>query len=608
MAWPDLVRKLETIKPAKVKAACQLIKLGSFGDQRTAHGALRSDYNLLQVSGLEGDYDAGEVSVDEAVRRLERAGIRAAVYTSPSHTDDKPRWRVLTPLSKAYAPAERNRFLARVNGVLGGVLASESFALSQTYYIGPVEGRPYLVVPTFDDPDEGEFIDKLDELDQVAVMPEKAPIGGVNGSADTELIDAIRYGEKYHESLVSLAARYIGRGMAPTDVTAALQGVMDLYKPAGADLGRWQSRRNEIPRIVAGAAQKFTRPEQPKSTSSNSRAALVGLESFIKAAAPPRFIVRPAILGGYVHAMTALTNGGKTAVAQAMSLAVAAGKAFAGLPITSGRVLYLCGENPEDQRIRFLALCEQRGIVPATLENRLFVRDGAERLGTIVDDIIAEASAVGEFALVVVDTSAAFFSYEDENDNVQARQHAQDCRRLTQITGTPAVIVLSHPVKGAASQEQLLPRGGGGFLNEIDTNLTLWNDGEVATLHHTKLRGPGFEPVAFRFEGVCVESVKDVDGHPVRSVVAVALSDEEEARYIAKRTGEENAVLMVMAQTPEGSIADWARTLQWVGAADGQPLKSKVHRILTRLAVDKLVTRRRGRWRITASGRDEAGR
>lgn len=606
--WPELVRKLENLKPAARKGACPLLKLATFGDQRTAQGALRSDQNLLRVYGVEGDYDAGEVGVDEAVRRLERAQLRAVVYTSPSHSDEKPRWRVLAPLSKECPPADRNRFLARVNGALGGILASESFALSQTYYIGPVEGRRYLVVPTFDDPTEGRCVDELDELDAIAAMPAKAPNSGeTSTSADGELLDAIRYGTKYHESLVSLAARYVGRGMAPADATAALQALMDDVKPAGGDLSRWQERRNEIPRIVAGAAAKFTRPEGPK-PSSAERTAFVGLQSFIAGAAAPRFIVRPAIQGGYLQALTALTNAGKTAVAQAMAVAVAADKPFAGLPVSGGRVLYLCGENPEDQRIRFLALCEQRGVLPAKLEDRLLVRDGADRLGGIVDEIVAQANAIGDFALVVVDTSAAFFSYEDENDNVQARQHAQDCRRLTQIAGGPAVLVLCHPVKGASAPDQLQPRGGGGFLNEIDTNLTLWNDGEVATMHHTKLRGPGFEPLAFRFEGVFVESVKDADGQPVRSVVAVALTDDEEARWVAKRTGEENAVLLVMAQQPEASIADWARTLQWVGAADGQPLKSKVHRILTRLAADKLVARRRGRWRITSAGRDEAGR
>jgi hypothetical protein len=606
--WPALVRRLEGLKPAASKARCPLIKLGTFGDQRTAAGSLRSDHNLVRVFGVEGDYDDGAVSVDDAVLRLERAGLRALVYTSPSHTDDKPRWRVLAPLSREYPPGERNRFLARVNGALGGILASESFALSQTYYIGPVVDRKYLVVPTFDDPTEGRCVDECDELDEIAMQPAKAPNGAETvAAADTELLDAIRYGTKYHESLVSLAARYVGRGMAPADATAALQALMDESKPAGPDLGRWQERRNEIPRIVAGAAAKFTRPENPNAPAANG-ASFIGLASFISAAAAPRFVVRPAIQGGYLHAMTALTNHGKTALAQAMAIAVGAEKPFAGLPVSGGRVLYLCGENPEDQRIRFLALCEQRGIAPADLENRLYVRDGADRLGGIVDEIIAQANAVGEFALVVVDTSAAFFSYEDENDNVQARQHAQDCRRLTQISGGPAVLVLCHPVKGAASPDQLQPRGGGGFLNEIDTNLTLWNDGEVATLGHTKLRGPGFEPLAFRFEGVFVETVKDADGQPVRSVVAVALTDDEEARWLAKRTGEENAVLMVVAQQPEASIADWARALQWVGAADGQPLKSKVHRILSRLAADKLVARRRGRWRITSAGRDEAGR
>jgi hypothetical protein len=37
-------------------------------------------------------------------------------------------------------------FLARVNGLLGGVLAGESFVLSQSYYFGGLVDRPAEVI------------------------------------------------------------------------------------------------------------------------------------------------------------------------------------------------------------------------------------------------------------------------------------------------------------------------------------------------------------------------------------------------------------------------------------------------------------------------------
>ena len=55
--------------------------------------------------------------------------------------------------------------MARVNGVLGGVAASESFALSQCFYFGHVQGNGPIKVELID----GDFVDQLDYLDVGAV-------------------------------------------------------------------------------------------------------------------------------------------------------------------------------------------------------------------------------------------------------------------------------------------------------------------------------------------------------------------------------------------------------------------------------------------------------
>ena len=107
------------------------------------------------VYGLEGDYDGGLISVDEAISRLESHNIRGAVYTSPSHTPEKPRWRSGTAEQPMFAGAARWPAGApewRPGRRAGG----ESFTLSQSYYYGQVDGAPeYRVAVTFDDPDDG---------------------------------------------------------------------------------------------------------------------------------------------------------------------------------------------------------------------------------------------------------------------------------------------------------------------------------------------------------------------------------------------------------------------------------------------------------------------
>ena len=125
-----------TVAPAKDRLP--LLKLARFGTARSPAGSLRHDANVIAVSGCEGDYDGGEMPLDEARERLEAVGIACVCYTSPSHTLTKPRWRVLLPFSRELPPGRRSKMVDRVNGVLGGVLSRESWSLSQAFYYGRV--------------------------------------------------------------------------------------------------------------------------------------------------------------------------------------------------------------------------------------------------------------------------------------------------------------------------------------------------------------------------------------------------------------------------------------------------------------------------------------
>ena len=175
----DLAERLREPKTYPSKAACKLLKLAIFGEQRTEKGCLRHDSNVLQISGAEGDYDGGEVSLADAQMLLSEKSITAILYTSPSHTEAKPRWRVLAPLSRPYPPSERARFVAQLNGCLNGILAPESFNLSQSYYCGRVDGAPYAVAQV-----RGKCIDELAGLAEI--YPPK------QGKTKAERLDNLR--------------------------------------------------------------------------------------------------------------------------------------------------------------------------------------------------------------------------------------------------------------------------------------------------------------------------------------------------------------------------------------------------------------------------------
>lgn len=146
--WPALAERLCDPPERPSKEDCYLIKLAKFGGKRTQHGSLRSNGNMVEVYGIEADYDAGIVAIEEAAETLRHAGVEAVLYTTPSHKADAPRWRVLVPLSHAYRPEERRRFVGVLNALLGGILAPESFTDSQAYYWGRVSGRPFIALRT----------------------------------------------------------------------------------------------------------------------------------------------------------------------------------------------------------------------------------------------------------------------------------------------------------------------------------------------------------------------------------------------------------------------------------------------------------------------------
>jgi hypothetical protein len=246
---------------ARSKALLPWVKLASFGDVKTPAGSLRHDANVRSISGIEADYDGEEMSFDEVASVLIMEDVTSIVYTSPSHTEAKPRWRVLCPLSLEYPPDQRSKFLGRLNGVFGGVFSVESWTLSQAYYFGRVQNRPEIrVQQTY-----GRTIDLRDDLDAGAIgrpTGQGRPAGsggdeaGQDARDDAELISRIITGEGYHVELCALAARYIGRGLRPDTVIEALRGFMLSVHSACRD-GRWHSRYAEIPRIVSSAAAKF---------------------------------------------------------------------------------------------------------------------------------------------------------------------------------------------------------------------------------------------------------------------------------------------------------------------------------------------------------------
>ena len=349
--------------------------------------------------------------------------------------------------------------------------------------------------------------------------------------------------------------------------------------------------------------------KDPQSANDKNPPTILSKYDFLKGFVPPDYLVDGILQRRFIYALTGQTGHAKTALALLLAELVSSTSLtrLGAHEAERGRVIYLVGENPDDIRMRVIGADAQREDDPA--KDRISFIPGVFSIREMKYVIAAEAKRLGGVDLVIVDTSAAYFLGEDENANPQMGAHARMLRTLTTIPGGPCVLVLCHPIKHVSDPTQLVPRGGGAFLAEMDGNLTIWrrND-DLVELHHCgKFRGPGFEPMTFRLEKITTTKLTDKKGRLLPTVRAVLISESEEEKQVEHMRGDEDALLAALLKDPDHSVADLARACGWT-SPNGEPHKSKVHRILERLSKvkPKLAVKLRDQWALTEAGKKAA--
>jgi len=138
-SWPELIELLTAEQPLYPSKERQPLWKGSTfpNDSRAAGGKPSShDYVI-------GDYDAGVMAVTEAREILTQANIACLIYTTASHTPEEPRWRVVVLLKHAANDQTLRLLTGRLNALLRGELARESFDAGRPYFYGRVSGRVF---------------------------------------------------------------------------------------------------------------------------------------------------------------------------------------------------------------------------------------------------------------------------------------------------------------------------------------------------------------------------------------------------------------------------------------------------------------------------------
>src|SRR6266498_530063 len=117
---------------------------------------------------------------------------------------------------------------------------------------------------------------------------------------------------------------------------------------------------------------------------------------FVAGFVPPDYIVDGVLQQGFLYS---LTGARKTAITLRLAASVAPGVLFASRETKKMRVLYLAAENPDDIRMRWIALAQHMGFDINTIE--VFFIEGWFKISQMSAKLRTEAEKCGgEFGLV----------------------------------------------------------------------------------------------------------------------------------------------------------------------------------------------------------------
>ena len=323
------------------------------------------------------------------------------------------------------------------------------------------------------------------------------------------------------------------------------------------------------------------------------------LKQFCAEYDPIAEVIAGVVISGSLYTMTATTGTGKTALMVTTALAGAAGRDLLGRRVKQGRYAFCTAENPDGVRMRFAVGSFHWNIDQDAIDRDLLINDNRVRPEEICEFLAREAVENGPFTGIFIDTWQAFFDGRDANNPTEAVNFTKRFRPLTNLPGSPAVIVAAHPNKNA-SVNDLIPSGGGSTLNEVDGNLALAiQPSDLIELGwQGKFRGFHFEPQLFRIEKMFSPDIVDVEGRQIGIPLMFPSSAEDAVAREKAIANREARLLKAIGDNPSASTTALA--------AKADIPRGSLARALARLARErpKLIQEKLGKWTVTKAGKE----
>lgn len=462
----------QTFEDAK---ALPLVSFGTYPNDSRAAGSQPET-----ITAVAGDYDGEEMSFDEAVSLLSKAGLASAVHTTKRHTPATPRWRVIAPLKCPISADQYWGLVARLDALLGRVLAPESYQATRCYFFGAVRDTEYRAMQT-----AGQCLDELETSQGAPSLVQGGttlPGRGSQAANDDDFDRQLAIERCTDETMDELESALecissddrqnwiaIGHALACLKGTWHEDRARDLWIEWSmqsenfkeGDEAQWDSfrtSRSTYRTVFALARQAGWRNPRSKARVVDAPVAVdpVALDWSTLPEDPPdvNFVIPGWMPDGAVTLFAAHGGVGKSFMSIYVALCLATGRHpfVEGQAIPRVRVLlYSAEDNMRVMQRRIVSYVRKLAIDPTELSEWLHVLDATSSDNVLFksdqhaqgwttprfDWLSREIARFGADVLIFDNASDAIDA--NENDRAKVRQFASSLRRLA-----PAVLLLAH--------------------------------------------------------------------------------------------------------------------------------------------------------------------
>lgn len=227
---------------------------------------------------------------------------------------------------------------------------------------------------------------------------------------------------------------------------------------------------------------------------------------------PPGWHIKHVLPKSELIVVYGESGSGKSFFVFDMVAAIARGESWRGHKTKKGRVVYIAAEGASGFRKRISAYCTVNDVS----ELDLFILPAAPNFteGKDVTDLINSIRALGDVAVVVVDTMAQVSAGANENSGEDMGLVISHCSTIHKVTGA-TVVLIAHSGKDQTKGI----RGWSGIKAALDMEMEITRDDENRTARISKMKDGEGEGERFGFTLPVVPIGMDGDGDLISSCV-----------------------------------------------------------------------------------------